>query len=126
MGVVLQVEGGGQRPSQITGTPRLRIVTACTEADLSQECNGAPVVLFARPFAQQPAAQGVTRRDRGQDSITGRHVVEVNVLGLVGIAADQLGNFQVCASVRRASASILGSLGAAGLAQILSGRFTRV
>lgn len=92
MGVVLQVEGGGQRPSQITGTPRLRYVSACPEADLFQQGDGVAVVLSARPFAQQPAAQGVTRRDRSQDSLTGRDVVEVKVLGLLGIAADQLGS----------------------------------
>jgi hypothetical protein len=73
MGVVLQVEGGGQCPSQITGTPRLRLVTACPEADLFQQVDGVAVVVSARPFAQQPGAQGVTFRDRGQDSVTGRH-----------------------------------------------------
>jgi len=57
MGVVLQVEGGGQRPGQITGAPRLRFVSAGPEADLFQQGNSVPVVLSARPFAQQPAAQ---------------------------------------------------------------------
>ena len=66
------------------------------------------MVLSSRPFAQQPAAQGVTGRDRGQDRVAGRHVVEVKVLGLVGIAADQFGELQVRAGMRRAGASILG------------------
>ena len=108
MGVVFQVEGGGQCPGQVTGTLRLRLVSACAEADLFQQGNGVSVILSSRPFAQQPAAQGVTGRDRGQDRVAGRDVIEVKVLRLVGIAADQFGDFQVRAGVRRAGASILG------------------
>ena len=55
-----------------------------------------------RRIRLRPPNQVVTRRDRGHDSVPGRHVDEVKVLGLVGITAHQLGNFQVRAGVRRA------------------------